>query len=162
MNVFDFSAKSIDGEEVSFTKFRGQVLLIVNVASRCGFTPQYDALEKLHEKYQSEGFAVLGFPCNQFGAQEPGSEADIKSFCELNYKVKFPMFSKVDVNGDNAHPIYKFLTQSQPGILGTESIKWNFTKFLVDSQGQPIKRYASAITPESIESDIQGLLAKEH
>ncbi len=162
MNVFDFSAKSIDGEEVSFTKFRGQVLLIVNVASRCGFTPQYDALEKLHEKYQSEGFSVLGFPCNQFGAQEPGTEADIKSFCELNYKVKFPMFSKVDVNGDNAHPIYKFLTQSQPGILGTESIKWNFTKFLVDSQGQPVKRYASAITPESIESDIQGLLAKEH
>jgi glutathione peroxidase len=158
MNVHSFKAKSIDGKEVSLSDYRGKALLIVNVASRCGFTPQYEGLEKLYEKYQAKGLEVLGFPCNQFGSQEPGTESEIKSFCDLNYGVKFPLFAKIDVNGDNAHPLYKYLTHDKPGILGTEAIKWNFTKFLVDKQGEPVKRYASATKPEDLEKDVEGLL----
>ena len=155
MTVYDFKAKGIDGKEVSLSQYSGKPLLIVNVASQCGFTPQYEGLEKLYEKYRDRGFFVLGFPCNQFGAQEPGSESDIKTFCELNFGVKFPLFSKIDVNGDHTHPLYEFLKKAQPGVLGSEAIKWNFTKFLVDRQGNPVKRYGSAEKPESIEKDIE-------
>ena len=159
MNVYDFKAKSIDGKEVPLSDYKGKALLIVNVASQCGFTPQYPGLEKLHEKYKDKGFAVLGFPCNQFGAQEPGTETEIKSFCETNYGVTFPMFAKVKVNGEDAHPLYRYLTHDKPGVLGTEAIKWNFTKFLVDRNGEPIKRYASATTPEGLEKDLETVLA---
>ena len=155
MTVYDFKAKGIDGKEVSLSQYSGKPLLIVNVASQCGFTPQYEGLEKLYEKYRDRGFFVLGFPCNQFGAQEPGSESDIKTFCELNFGVKFPLFSKIDVNGDHTHPLYEFLKKALPGVLGSEAIKWNFTKFLVDRQGNPVKRYGSAEKPESIEKDIE-------
>ena len=155
MTVYDFKAKGIDGKEVSLSQYSGKPLLIVNVASQCGFTPQYEGLEKLYEKYRDRGFFVLGFPCNQFGAQEPGSESDIKTFCELNFGVKFPLFSKIDVNGDHTHPLYEFLKKAQPGVLGSEAIKWNFTKFLVNRQGNPVKRYGSAEKPESIEKDIE-------
>ena len=158
MTVYDFQAKTIDGEEVSLSEFRGKVLLIVNVASRCGFTPQYEGLEKLYEQYKDQGFSVLGFPCNQFGGQEPGAESEIKNFCETSYGVKFPLFSKIDVNGPQAHPLYQFLEKEKPGILGTEGIKWNFTKFLVDRHGNPIKRYAPRDKPESLEDDIRRAL----
>jgi glutathione peroxidase len=159
MTIYDFGAKTIDGEEISLAKYRGTAVLIVNVASQCGFTPQYEGLEKLHEKYRGRGFEVLGFPCNQFGAQEPGAEAEIKSFCEAKFGVKFPLFAKIDVNGPQAHPLYKFLREARPGILGTEAIKWNFTKFLVDREGHPIKRYAPKDKPEDIDQDIQRLIA---
>jgi glutathione peroxidase len=132
MSVYPFKAKTIDGKEVSLSEYQGKALLIVNVASQCGFTPQYAGLESLYQKYKDKGFAVLGFPCNQFGAQEPGNEAEIKSFCDLNFGVTFPLFGKIDVNGANAHPLYKYLTSDKPGVLGTEAIKWNFTKFLID------------------------------
>lgn len=158
MNICDFSAKTIQGTERPLSDFKGKVVLIVNVASRCGFTPQYEGLQKLYEKYRAKDFEVLGFPCNQFGAQEPGTESEIQSFCDLNFGVKFPLFSKIDVNGENAHPLYKFLTQDLPGILGTESIKWNFTKFLVDREGNPVKRYGSAEKPQGLEKDIEKLL----
>ena len=140
MPIYDFQAKTIDGDEISLEQYRGTALLIVNVASECGFTPQYSGLEQLHKKYSDRGFAVLGFPCNQFGGQEPGGEAEIKEFCQTSFGTTFPMFAKIDVNGPHAHPLYQFLREAQPGILGTESIKWNFTKFLVDRQGNPIKR----------------------
>lgn len=158
--VYDFSAKSIDGEETPLSRFKGKVLLIVNVASRCGFTPQYAGLEKLYEKYKKHGFEVLAFPCNQFGGQEPGTESEIKAFCETNYGVKFPLFAKIEVNGENAHPLYKFLTKEKPGILGTEAIKWNFTKFLIDRKGNPVKRYAPNVSPEDIAPDIEKHLAE--
>ena len=158
MNVYDFSAKNIQGKDLPLSEYRGKVLLIVNVASRCGFTPQYTGLQKLYEQYQPKGLEILGFPCNQFGAQEPGTEAEIKSFCDLNFGVKFPLFSKIDVNGDKAHPLYKYLTKDLPGILGTEGIKWNFTKFLVDREGNPVKRYGSADKPEGMQKDIEKLL----
>ncbi len=161
MTVYDFKAKTIEGKELSLNDLRGKVLLIVNVASRCGFTPQYEGLEKLHKKYIDRGFAVLGFPCNQFGSQEPGSEEEIKSFCDLNYGVTFPLFTKIDVNGDKAHPLYKYLVNSQPGILGTTSIKWNFTKFLIDRHGDPVKRFGSADKPESLEKEIEVLLSQD-
>jgi glutathione peroxidase len=157
--VYAFTAKNIDGEPVSLADYRGRVLLIVNVASKCGFTPQYDGLEKLYEKYRERGFDVLGFPSNQFLSQEPGSEAEIKNFCELNYKVKFSLFSKIDVNGANAHPLYEYLKAAKPGLLGTGKIKWNFTKFLIDRRGKPIKRYAPRTKPEEIEADVQAALA---
>ncbi len=140
------------------SEFRGRVLLIVNVASKCGFTPQYTGLEAIYKKYKERGFTVLGFPCNQFGAQEPGNEEEIKKFCSLTYDVTFPIFSKIDVNGDNAHPLYVHLKKSEPGILGTEAIKWNFTKFLVDKSGQVVKRFAPTTAPESISNDIEQLL----
>jgi glutathione peroxidase len=158
MNIFEISVKTIDGKEMPLSEFKGDVLLIVNVASQCGYTPQYDGLEKLHEKYKAKGFKVLGFPCNQFGSQEPGSEKEIKKFCETSFGVTFPLFAKVDVNGSAAHPLYKFLTQEKPGILGTEAIKWNFTKFLIGRNGEPIKRYAPATKPEDISGDIEKAL----
>jgi glutathione peroxidase len=161
MTVYDFQADAIKGEKVDLSMYRGKALLIVNVASRCGFTPQYQGLESLYEKYKDQGFLVLGFPCNQFGSQEPGTEDEIKNFCEMNYGVKFPLFSKVDVNGSNAHPLYKFLVKAKPGILGTEGIKWNFTKFLIDRQGNPVKRYAPSDKPEAIENDLKTVLAAQ-
>lgn len=156
--IYDFSAKTITGSEQSLAEYKGKVVLIVNTASKCGFTPQYAGLESLYEKYKDQGFVVLGFPCNQFGAQEPGSESEIAQFCQVNYGVKFPMFGKIEVNGDNAHPLYKFLTSAKPGILGIEAIKWNFTKFLVDKEGNPVKRYAPNAKPEEIAEDIEKLL----
>jgi glutathione peroxidase len=157
--LYDISVNAIDGRTISLGEFAGKVLLIVNVASRCGFTPQYAGLEALQRKYADRGFAVLGFPCNQFGAQEPGTDADIASFCTTKFGVTFPMFAKIDVNGDSAHPLYRQLKKDAPGILGTEAIKWNFTKFLVDRDGKVVKRYASADTPEAIGKDVEGLLA---
>ncbi len=158
MNIYDFNVKTIDGQEISMSKYKGKVLLIVNVASKCGFTSQYEGLEKLFEKYKNEDFMILGFPSNQFANQEPESNEKIKEFCSLTYDVKFDMFAKVDVNGENEAPLYKFLKSNQKGILGTENIKWNFTKFLVDKEGNVIDRFASTTTPESIEKDIIKLL----
>jgi glutathione peroxidase len=156
--LYDLSAKAIDGSEVKLDQYRGKPLLIVNVASKCGFTPQYDGLEALYEKYASQGFVVLGFPCDQFGHQEPGDEEQIQSFCETKFGVKFPMFAKIDVNGAHTHPVYAFLKSEAPGLLGTKSIKWNFTKFLVDRSGKVVKRFASTDTPEKIEADVRELL----
>lgn len=154
-SVYDFTVKGIDGKDVALSKYSGQVLLIVNVASQCGFTSQYKGLEALYKKYQSKGFSVLGFPCNQFGEQEPGSEQEIQQFCELNYQVTFPLFSKIDVNGANAHPLFQFLKESQPGILGTEGIKWNFTKFLIGKNGECIKRFSPKTNPNDLMKDIE-------
>ena len=157
-SVYDFSVKDIHGKDQKLDRYKDKVMLIVNVASKCGFTPQYKGLEELYEKMQSRGLEVLGFPCNQFGAQEPGTEKEIESFCELNYGVKFPLFAKVDVNGDEAAPLYKYLKKTKPGLLGTEAIKWNFTKFLVDRKGDVIERYGSNVEPEAIAPDIEKLL----
>jgi len=159
MTVYEFRAKTIDGSDVSLNDYRGEVLLIVNVASKCIFTPHYEGLEKLYEKFRGRRFSILGFPCNQFGDQEPGSETEIKSFCSTNYNVTFPLFSKIDVNGPAAHPLWEFLKNEKPGAFGTRRIKWNFTKFLVDRAGQPIKRYAPRSKPEKITKDIERLLA---
>jgi len=158
MTVYDFTAKTIDGKDESLGEYRDKVLLIVNVASKCGFTPQYSGLESIYEKYKGQGFEVLGFPCNQFGSQEPGNEEEIRNFCSLNYGVTFPMFSKIDVNGPAAHPLYVYLKNAKPGLLGTEGIKWNFTKFLIDRKGEPIHRYAPADKPAALESDIESAL----
>lgn len=158
-SVYDFSANAIDGSEIPLDRYRGRVLLIVNTASRCGFTPQYEGLEMLHEQLSGQGLSVLGFPCNQFGGQEPGSEAEIQEFCRLNYDVKFPMFAKIDVNGPNAHPLYAWLKSNAKGILGTEGIKWNFTKFLIDRSGQVFSRYAPTTKPEAIRGEIEELMA---
>ena len=158
MSVNDFTARDITGVERSLADYRGKVLLIVNVASRCGFTPQYAGLEALYRKYQDRGFEVLGFPCNQFGAQEPGNESEIQSFCRTTYDVDFPLFAKVDVNGEAAHPLFRYLKGERPGIFGTEAIKWNFTKFLVDRQGEVVRRYAPKDAPDSIAADIEALL----
>ena len=160
MTVYEFKATTLDGEPVALEKYRDNVLLIVNVASRCGFTPQYAGLEKLYEKYRQQGFLVLGFPSNQFGGQEPGSADEIKTFCQSQYGITFPLFAKTDVNGANAHPLYEFLKSERPGILGTQRIKWNFTKFLVDRQGHPIKRYSPQNKPESLERDIETALSR--
>jgi glutathione peroxidase len=159
MNVFDFTAPDLTGIDQPLVQWRGHVLLIVNVASKCGFTPQYGGLEQLYERHKDRGLVVLGFPCDQFGHQEPGDEAAIASFCTLNYGVTFPMFAKIDVNGPDTHPLYQYLKGAQKGILGTEAIKWNFTKFLVGRDGTVLARYASAATPEQIELDIVPLLA---
>jgi glutathione peroxidase len=156
--IFDFKAKNINGEEISLSQFKGKVLLIVNVASKCGFTNQYAELEQIYLEYKSQGLEILGFPCNQFGAQEPGNAEEIKQFCQLNYDITFPMFSRIDVNGENAHPLYQFLKESLPGILGSKGIKWNFTKFLVDKNGIPVKRFAPTDKPLSILSEIKALL----
>src|SRR5262245_34399466 len=158
MNVYEFRAKSIDGADVSLAAYKGKVLLVVNVASECGFTPQYKGLEKLYEDYKDKGLVVLGFPCNQFGKQEPGSEEEIRAFCETNLGVTFQLFAKIDVNGPQAHHVYKFLEDDKPGILGTKGIKWNFTKFLVDREGKPVKRYAPQDKPEGIAEDIEAAL----
>jgi glutathione peroxidase len=157
--AYDFTATTIDGIEQSLTDYRGKALLVVNVASKCGFTPQYAGLEALYRKYKDRDFAVLGFPCDQFGHQEPGNEREIKQFCSLNYDVSFPLYAKIDVNGDNAHPFYKWLKGQKAGILGTEAIKWNFTKFLVDRSGQVVKRFAPNDTPAKIEKDVVSLLS---
>ena len=159
MSVHDFTAKRLDGHEESLGVYRGKVLLIVNTASACGFTPQYAGLEALYEKLGPEGFTILGFPCNQFGAQEPGSEQEIATFCETQYDVTFPMFRKVDVNGDAAAPVYKYLKSAKPGLLGTEAIKWNFTKFLVGKDGHVVKRFAPNDEPHKLRADIEAALA---
>ena len=158
--VHDFTAKSLSGEDVSLADFRGKVLLIVNTASKCGFTPQYAGLEKLQEELSPRGFAVLGFPCNQFGQQEPGDAQEIQKFCSLSYNVTFPMFAKIDVNGADAHPLYEFLKSEKSGLLGIEAIKWNFSKFLVDQEGRVVERYAPTTTPASLKGDIEALLAR--
>jgi glutathione peroxidase len=156
--AYDFSAKTIDGNEQALVAYDGKALLVVNVASKCGFTPQYAGLEALHRKLAPQGFAVIGFPCDQFGHQEPGDEAEIKDFCALTYDVTFPLFAKIEVNGDNAHPLYRFLKKEAPGLLGSEAIKWNFTKFLIDRSGKVVKRYAPTDKPESIEKDVVAVL----
>ena len=158
MTIYKYTAATLAGEEVALENWRGRVLLIVNTASQCGFTPQYAGLEALHKKLEPQGLTVLGFPCNQFGAQEPGSAEEIGAFCEKNYGVTFPMFAKIDVNGTNAHQLFQYLTQAKPGILGTEAIKWNFTKFLIDRDGEPVARYAPQTKPEELEAPIRKLL----
>ncbi len=158
MNIFDYSATGLAGEPIDLARYTGQVLLIVNTASDCGFTPQYKGLEEVYKQFGDKGVIVLGFPCNQFGAQEKGTEAEIGAFCEKNFGVTFPLFSKVDVNGDNAHPLFKQLKKDAPGLLGTEAIKWNFTKFLVGRDGKVFKRYAPSTKPEELTGDIEKLL----
>ncbi|MCX7278901.1 MAG: glutathione peroxidase [Burkholderiales bacterium] len=156
--IYDFSATDIAGQPVALSQFKGQVLLVVNTASACGFTPQFAGLEELHKNYGAKGLAVLGFPCNQFGAQDKGSNDEIASFCQLNYGVSFPMMAKIEVNGAGADPLYKWLTAEAPGLLGTKAIKWNFTKFLVGKDGQVLKRYAPTDTPKSLDKDIEAAL----
>ena len=158
MGIHALSARTIDGVEQSLATYAGKTLLVVNVASQCGFTPQYTGLEALWQQYRDRGLVILGFPCNQFGHQEPGTEADIKDFCATRYAVTFPLFAKIDVNGPEAHPIYAFLKSAAPGVVGSEAIKWNFTKFLVDKTGQVLKRYGSVDTPEKIAHDIEAAL----
>jgi glutathione peroxidase len=157
-SVYDFSARLLDGEEVSLSRWQGQALLIVNTASQCGFTPQYAGLEDLYEQFGGEGLTVLGFPCNQFGGQEPGGAAQIAEFCARNYRISFPLFDKIEVNGPDAHPLFQYLKKEQPGLLGTEAIKWNFTKFLAGRDGTPVARYAPRTTPEELEEPIRKLL----
>ncbi len=158
MSVYEYSAKTIKDEDVSLSNYQGDVLLIVNTASKCGFTPQYKDLQALYEEEKENGLTVLGFPCDQFGGQEPGSSNDIEQFCELNYGVSFPMFAKVDVKGEHAHPLFTYLTEQAPGLLGSKGIKWNFTKFLVNRQGEVVKRYAPQTAPKDIQKDIKELL----
>lgn len=157
-DVYEFEVGTITGDKTRLGSFKNQVMLIVNTASKCGFTPQYEGLEALYQKYKDQGFVVLGFPCNQFGRQEPGNETDIAEFCQLNYGVSFPMFAKIDVNGDDADPIFKYLKKSQKGILGSEKIKWNFTKFLVNRDGEVIARFAPTVKPDDLTKDIENLL----
>ncbi len=157
--VADFSAKDIDGSEQSLSAWQGQAMLIVNVASKCGFTPQYAGLEKLWQDYRDRGLVVMGFPCDQFGNQEPGDEAEIKNFCSLTYEVDFPMYAKIEVNGSGAHPLWKWLKDEKGGLLGIDAIKWNFTKFLVGRDGRVLKRYAPTDKPESLAKDIEAALA---
>jgi glutathione peroxidase len=158
MTIYKYTATSLAGEEVPLETWRGRVLLIVNTASQCGFTPQYGGLEALYKKLEPQGLTVLGFPCNQFGKQEPGSAEEIGAFCEKNYGVTFPIFAKIEVNGPNAHPLFRYLTRDKPGILGTEAIKWNFTKFLIDRSGAVVERYAPTTEPADISGDIEKLL----
>jgi glutathione peroxidase len=157
-SIYDFSAKTIDGKDEKLDAYRGKAMLVVNVASKCGFTPQYEGLEALYRKFKGQGLVVLGFPCDQFGHQEPGNEDEIKSFCSLTYDVTFPMFAKIDVNGAKADPIYKYLKHEAKGLLGSEAIKWNFTKFLIGKDGEVVKRYAPADTPKSLEKDVEASL----
>ena len=156
--AYDFTAKDLDGNEQSLSEFRGKPLLVVNTASKCGFTPQYTGLEKLSKDYGDKGLVVLGFPCDQFGHQEPGDADEIRNFCALNYDVSFPLFEKVEVNGAKAHPLWQWLKKEKPGLLGMEAIKWNFTKFLLDRNGKVVKRYAPTDTPEKIEKDLAAVL----
>ena len=158
MNAYDFAAETLDGNPAPLADHRGRVLLIVNTASKCGFTPQYAGLQSLYRKFHQRGFSVLGFPCDQFGQQEPGDEGEIKRFCTQTYDVTFPMFAKIEVNGAHTHPLYRYLKQQQPGILRSQAIKWNFTKFLIDRQGLVLRRYGSVDKPESIEPDVAALL----
>jgi glutathione peroxidase len=156
--IYDFAVNDIHGKTQKFERYKDKVLLIVNTASKCGFTPQYKGLEALHKKMHARGLEVLGFPCNQFGAQEPGDAKEIESFCEINYGVSFPLFEKIDVNGADAAPLYRYLKKEKPGLLGSEAIKWNFTKFLVDRKGNVVERYAPNVEPEAIAGDIEKLL----
>jgi glutathione peroxidase len=158
MSIYDIEVTTIDGKRQKMDAYRGKTLLVVNVASKCGFTPQYTGLQALYEQYKDKGFTVLGFPCDQFGHQEPGDEAEIQSFCSTTYNVSFPLFAKIDVNGGHAHPLYKHLKSEKKGLLGSESIKWNFTKFLVGADGGVLKRYAPTDTPESIGADLAPML----
>ena len=157
-SIYDFSAKTIDGKQQQLDAYRGKTLLVINVASKCGFTPQYEGLEALYRKFSGQGLVVLGFPCDQFGHQEPGDEAEIKNFCSLNYDVSFPMFAKIDVNGSDTHPLYKYLKHEAKGLLGSEAIKWNFTKFLIGKNGEVVKRYAPTDTPQGIEKEVAAAL----
>ena len=156
--IYEFEVKTINGETVELDSYENQVMLIVNTASKCGFTPQYEGLEELYAEYKEQGLAVLGFPCNQFGRQEPGSESEIAEFCQLNYGVSFPMFAKIDVNGNDADPLFKYLKKSQKGLLGSEKIKWNFTKFLVNREGEVISRFAPTVKPKDLAKDIESML----
>ncbi|MFF2908720.1 glutathione peroxidase [Paenibacillus sp. NPDC057934] len=158
MSIYDFEAQTLRGEEESLSKYKGKVLLVVNTASKCGFTPQFKGLQEVYEKYNDRGFEILGFPSNQFAGQEPGESEEIAEFCEINYGVTFPMYEKVDVKGDEAHPLFKYLSAEAPGVLGSKSIKWNFTKFLVDQDGRVLKRFAPKTTPDQIEEEIKQLL----
>ncbi|AIQ62867.1 glutathione peroxidase [Paenibacillus stellifer] len=160
MSIYDYQANTLRGNEESLSKYEGKVLLIVNTASKCGFTPQYKGLQEVYDKFKDRGFEVLGFPSNQFASQEPGNSDEIEEFCQLNYGVTFPMYEKIDVNGDNAHPLFKHLTKEAPGALGSKRVKWNFTKFLVDREGRVLKRFAPTTTPESLQDEIQALLDK--
>ncbi len=155
MNVHDFKATNMRGEEVSLDQYKGKTLLIVNTASKCGLTPQFSGLQELYEKFKDENFEILGFPSNQFANQDPGSNEEISEFCQLNYGVSFPMFEKINVNGSEAHPLFKYLAEQAPGILGSKAIKWNFTKFLISPDGTPVKRYSPQTTPDKIEDDIR-------
>lgn len=157
--IYAFEAVDIKGQTVKLDNYRGQVLLVVNTASKCGFTPQFAGLEKLYEKYRERGFAVLGFPCNQFGHQDPGANGEIAEFCQMNYGVSFPMFAKIDVNGPAAHPLFQHLKTTAPGLMGTEKIKWNFTKFLIDRDGKVLARFAPLTKPEDIEQAVQSALS---
>lgn len=157
-SIYDFTAKTLQGKTVSLADYKGRALLVVNTASKCGFTPQYAGLEALYEKLNDKGLTILGFPCNQFGKQEPGGAEEIGAFCQMNYGVSFPMFDKIDVNGPNAHPLYEYLKSEQPGILGSKNIKWNFTKFLVDKSGKVVDRFAPMTKPENIEKSIDKVL----
>jgi len=157
-NIYQFSAKDTLGEAIELSSYKNKVLLIVNTASDCGFTPQYKGLQNLYQKHQAQGLEVLAFPCNQFKQQEKGSDEEIKQFCDLRFNIKFPLFGKIDVNGDNAHPLFNFLKTQAPGVLGSKGIKWNFTKFLINKEGEVIKRYAPTTKPEAIEADIEKLL----
>lgn len=159
-SIYDFTVKNIDGKDQKMSEYKDKIILIVNVASQCGFTKQYSGLESLYKKYKDKGLVILGFPCNQFGGQEPGAESEIKSFCSLNFGVSFPLFSKIEVNGDNTHPLFVYLKDKAPGLLGTKAIKWNFTKFLIDKKGNIVDRYASQTTPEDIDGKILELLNK--
>ncbi len=161
-DIYSFSAQQMDGKSVPLKQFQGKVLLIVNTASACGFTPQFAGLEELHQRFGKDGLVVLGFPCNQFGSQDAGSNEEIASFCQLNYGVSFPMMEKIDVNGANAHPLYQWLVKEAPGLLGSKSIKWNFTKFLIGKDGKVLKRYAPTDKPESMAKDIAAALASAH
>jgi len=157
-SIYDFKAKRLDGKDVNLADYKGKALLIVNTASKCGFTPQYEGLEKLYETYKDKGLAILGFPCNQFGAQEPGSASEIGQFCMKNYGVSFPMFEKIEVNGANAHPLYNWLKDEKPGVLGTKNIKWNFTKFLVNRDGKVVERFAPTAKPADLAKPIEKVL----
>jgi len=159
-NIYQFNAKDSQGDDVELSSYQGKVLLIVNTASNCGFTPQYQGLQNLYQQHQAEGLEVLAFPCNQFKQQEQGSDEDIRQFCDLRFNIKFPLFSKIEVNGDNAHPLYNYLKEQAPGILGSKSIKWNFTKFLINREGLAVKRYAPTTKPEDIAADIAIELSK--
>lgn len=158
MSVYDYEANTLRGQEESLSKYKGKVLLVVNTASKCGFTPQYKGLQEVYDKFKDRGFEVLGFPSNQFAKQEPGESEDIAEFCEINYGVTFPMYEKINVNGNEAHPLFKYLSKEAPGVLGSKSVKWNFTKFLVDQEGLVLKRFSPQTTPDQIEADIAKLL----
>jgi len=158
MSIYEYSATNINGKEVSLNDYKGKVMLVVNTASKCGFTPQFEGLELLYQELQDQGLVILGFPCNQFGSQDPGADSEIEEFCQLNYGVSFPMFSKIEVNGDDTHRLYQYLKKEAKGLLGSQAIKWNFTKFLISRDGDVVKRYAPNDTPRAIKADIAALL----